>query len=126
MTRFALILIFAALCGGAVLAQHAKHGQPMPAGAVAELPSVKEFSAVNAKMHDAMAIAYTGHADIDFLRGMIPHHQGAIDMARIVLKHGHDEQVKKLAHEIIAAQEHEITMMKAQLQALKKERGSVQ
>ena len=59
------------------------------------------FTAANTRMHADMAVDYTGDADVDFMRGMIPHHQGAIDMAKVVLQHGKDEQTKKLAADII-------------------------
>lgn len=70
------------------------------------------FAAANAKMHEDMNIAYTGDADADFVRSMIPHHQGAIDMAKIVLAFGKNPEVRKLAEEIIKAQEGEIAMMR--------------
>lgn len=59
--------------------------------------------------------APTGDADIDFVQGMIPHHQGAIDMATILLQNGHDPQIRKLAADIVKAQESEIAMMKSWL-----------
>jgi uncharacterized protein (DUF305 family) len=69
------------------------------------------FMEANDRMHAAMAMEYSGNADVDFVRGMIAHHQGAVEMARIVLEHGEDAEVKKLAEEIIAAQEGEIKWM---------------
>jgi uncharacterized protein (DUF305 family) len=63
------------------------------------------------RMMKDMMIPYTGNADADFVRGMIPHHQGAIDMAKVVLEHGKDPEIRKLAQSIIAAQESEIAAM---------------
>ena len=76
-------------------------------------PSSLALHGVNVKMHEAMDITYTGNPDRDFVSGMIPHHQGAIDMAGVVLKYGKDPEVKKLAQDIIKAQEQEIAWMKA-------------
>ena len=87
---------------------HQGHGQT----STAATPSTRAFEEANAKMHRDMAIAFSGNADIDFVRGMIPHHQGAIDMARVVLQFGANEQTKKWAGEIIAAQEREIAEMR--------------
>jgi uncharacterized protein (DUF305 family) len=78
-------------------------------------PSSKAFADVNEKMHKDMAITLSGDADVDFFKGMIPHHQGAIDMANVVLKYGKNSETKKLAEEIIKAQETEIAFMKAWL-----------
>ncbi|MHC1550801.1 CopM family metallochaperone [Phyllobacterium sp. K27] len=80
-------------------------------------PSTKAYIAVNDGMHKDMMVEYTGDADIDLMRGMIPHHQGAIDMAKIVLEHGKDPEVRKLADEVIKSQEGEIAMMKKWLTA---------
>lgn len=88
-------------------ADHSAHGAP----AGGESASTEAFIAANAKMHEAMALDFTGNADIDFVRGMIAHHQGAIDMAKVELEHGKDAQIRKLAEDIITAQEGEIRMM---------------
>ena len=50
--------------------------------------------------------------DVAFVRGMIPHHQGAIDMAKIVLAHGKDPEIRKLAESVIRDQEKEVAMMR--------------
>ena len=75
-------------------------------------PSSAAFKAINNKMHEDMAITFTGDADVDFVRGMIPHHQAAIDMAKVVIGFGKDPEVRKLAEAVIKAQDGEIAMMK--------------
>ncbi|MFB9968901.1 DUF305 domain-containing protein [Pseudoroseomonas cervicalis] len=64
-------------------------------------------------MHRDMAVPLTGDTDRDFAAAMIPHHQGAIDMARIQLRHGRDPAMRRMAEEIIAAQEKEIAELRA-------------
>lgn len=86
---------------------HTKHGETPASGSAV----VKAYEAVNEKMHKAMAVELTGDADLDFIRGMIPHHQGAVEMARVVLEHGKDPAVRKLAQAVVAAQEQEIDVM---------------
>jgi uncharacterized protein (DUF305 family) len=98
--------------------EHAHHAVASPDTADAsDSPASAAYTAANEKMHEAMAVALTGDADVDFLAGMIPHHQGAIDMAEVVLQYGKDPKVKKLARAIIRAQKQEIAMMNAWLQA---------
>jgi uncharacterized protein (DUF305 family) len=85
------------------------HAATLPKGD--QGPSSLAFAGVNAKMHQGMDITYSGNADRDFVQGMIPHHQGAVDMAKIVLAFGKDPEVRKLAENIVKAQEDEIAWM---------------
>lgn len=87
------------------------------AAAVKDSPSTQAYMAAMTKMHDNMMIDYTGDADVDFVRGMIPHHQGAIDMAKLELKYGKDPELRKMAEGIISAQEAEIATMQTWLKA---------
>jgi uncharacterized protein (DUF305 family) len=75
-------------------------------------PASQAYDKANIEMHKGMDITFTGDADVDFARGMIPHHNGAVDMAKIVLKYGKDPALRKLAEEIVKAQETEIAFMK--------------
>lgn len=95
---------------------HSKMGHGAPAGGTAtDTAATKAYRAANDRMHADMAMTYSGDADVDFLKGMLPHHQGAVDMAKIVLEHGKDPDVRKLAEEIIKAQNTEIAFMKVWL-----------
>jgi uncharacterized protein (DUF305 family) len=78
-------------------------------------PVVRAFRKANLSMHRGMNTRLTGDADRDFAASMIPHHQGAIDMAKILLEHGKDPELRALAEAIVKAQEAEIAQMQAWL-----------
>jgi uncharacterized protein (DUF305 family) len=92
-------LAAAALVSGAALAQTSDFATAM-AGAMQ-------------RMHQAMAVPSTGDPDRDFAAMMIPHHQGAIDMAEAELRFGKDERLRRLAQGIIVEQRQEIAVMQA-------------
>lgn len=79
-------------------------------------PHVRAYAEAMDRMHDPMnAGVAASDPDEGFVRGMIPHHQGAIDMAKIVLQYGKDEQVRKWANDVIREQQREIGEMEAWL-----------
>ena len=92
---------------------HEAHPAAPPATAVAvdEAPFWKENEAAMIKMMDDMAIKPTGDIDRDFVAMMAPHHQGAIDMAISELRYGKNEQLRRIAQEIIVDQMQEIAAM---------------
>jgi len=106
-------LAWGCLALGAAVAQEMHHP---PGHAEDGDPAVAAYVTASERMHQAMAIEFTGNADIDFARAMIAHHQGAIDMARAVLEYGQEPEIRGLAEAIIAAQENEIAVLRGWLE----------
>jgi hypothetical protein len=77
-----------------------------------EQPFLSENDAAMNQMMMDMAVKPTGDVDRDFVAMMVPHHQGAVDMAKAELKYGHNEQLRRLAQRIVATQQHEIEVMR--------------
>jgi uncharacterized protein (DUF305 family) len=102
--------------GCLALGAAAQGGHRMPGQGGAADPASAAYMAASERMHRDMAIEFTGNPDVDFARAMIPHHRGAIDMARAVLDHGQDPEIRALAEGIIAAQESEIAVLRAWLE----------
>jgi hypothetical protein len=93
-------------------APQAQMAMPMPGSAPGAAPSTTAYRRAMDTMMHGMDVPYTGNADHDFVTGMLPHHQGAVDMARVELQYGHDPALKKLARDIIASQSREQTFMR--------------
>ncbi|HEX7935890.1 MAG TPA: DUF305 domain-containing protein [Paraburkholderia sp.] len=120
LRAFRALCVFGGVaCAVAALPAHAQHTASMPgmdmsasadAGSGDSTPAFK--AADDKMMKDMSAPAYTGDADKDFVAHMIPHHQGAIEMAQVELKYGKDPEVKRLARNIVKAQHDEIAFMK--------------
>lgn len=126
MMRWLLVTMW--LIAGAALAEDQQHGMhggasPMRPGAKMAQFAAEMGTAMDTMMRDMHAPGHTGKADIDFLAMMIPHHEGAVEMARLVLIHGHDPLTRKLAEEIIASQVVEIGGMKRRLAILRAKTG---
>jgi hypothetical protein len=91
---------------------HAAHAAPRGTTAT---PATQEFMAAHHRMMRSMNQPYTGDPDVDFRLQMIPHHQGAIDMARGTLKYATDPWTRQLAEAVILEQQREIAEMQAWL-----------
>jgi uncharacterized protein (DUF305 family) len=78
-----------------------------------EQPFLLENAAAMREMMADMTIKPTGDVDRDFVAMMVPHHQGAVDMAKAELKYGHNEQLRRLAQEIVVKQQQEIRVMRS-------------
>ncbi|MCX4198377.1 DUF305 domain-containing protein [Methylobacterium oryzae] len=99
---------------------HAGH-HPVPAAtSQTDTPATRAFRDVDAEMHRNMDIRYSNDVDVDFVRGMIPHHKGAVAMAKVALQYSKDPEIRKLAEDIIKAQDIEI----AQMEAFLKKKGT--
>ena len=106
------LCLAAILAFGIGLPSYAETAKPMAmSDAVPASPSTAAYQAAMDAMMTNMMIPYSGNPDVDFIKGMIPHHQGAVDNARIVLQFGKDPEVLKFAQSVIDAQEAEIKWM---------------
>ena len=80
-----------------------------------EQPFLSQNDAAMSKMMAGMTAKPTGDVDRDFVAMMVPHHQGAVDMAKAELRYGHNEQLRRLAQEIVVTQQQEISVMRLAL-----------
>jgi uncharacterized protein (DUF305 family) len=85
-----------------------------------EAPFLKENDAAMSRMMAAMAVQPTGDVDRDFVATMVPHHQGAIEMAQAQLRYGKNEQLRRLAQQIIVEQTQEIAVMRLAIEDSRK------
>jgi uncharacterized protein (DUF305 family) len=115
-SRFALFgvnVLLAILTPPLAIAHEAHHGSQQPVAASSdEAAFLRENEAAMTKMMNDMAAKPAGDIDRDFVAMMAPHHQGAIDMAVIELRYGKNEQLRRIAQEIIVDQMQEIAAMK--------------
>jgi uncharacterized protein (DUF305 family) len=94
---------------------HSGHSTPAQTAQTPDSPATEGYRRANETMHRDMDIRFSGDSDVDFVRSMIPHHQGAIEMAKVALRHTKDEQIRKWATDVIREQEREIAEMQSWL-----------
>ena len=122
---FVLVVLVAAVIGYVVIGSqepgtapsgmhgtdHGSADQAPPEHPAADNPAVKAYQEANARMHEAMSAPATGDADRDFATAMIAHHQGAIDMAHILLQYGRDPELRAMAEDVVEVQQREIEFL---------------
>jgi uncharacterized protein (DUF305 family) len=111
-TALSLAIAAPALASDGAHHMHSAAASPSAVGGPGEAGFLAENDAAMAKMMQDMAAPPSGDVDRDFVAMMEPHHQGAIDMARALLRYGKNEQLKRLAQEIIVTQQQEIAAMR--------------
>jgi hypothetical protein len=115
-TTTAIAAVSLALAQGSTSAYHLRGAMPVQYIAdrpdySAEQPFLSENDAAMNKMMADMTVKPTGDVDRDFVAMMVPHHQGAVDMAKAELTYGHNEVLRRLAQEIVVNQGQEISVM---------------
>ncbi|CAD6558771.1 hypothetical protein LMG28727_06711 [Paraburkholderia kirstenboschensis] len=101
-----IVLTISALCRAPAFAAR------LQTAASDEAPFLAENNAAMTRMMDGMSAKPMGDVDLDFVAMMVPHHQGAIDMAQAELRYGHNEQLRRIAQEIVVEQQQEIVAMR--------------
>jgi len=113
-----LIILGVSAAAGTASAQDHAHNATTTFSITSDVPFDRLMAQAMDRMHAAMmAVNPTGDTDRDFLAMMIPHHQGAIDMAKVVLLHTQDRRIRNLAQSIITEQQYEINLMNGLLNA---------
>ena len=112
-----LLVAFAAPPLAFTVFAHEAHSPAQHAATSDESAFLAENEAAMNRMMSAMEAKPAGDIDRDFVAMMAPHHQGAIDMAKVELANGKDPEIRKLAEGVIAAQEAEIAKMQDWLAA---------
>ena len=109
-----MALLSVSIAASALMSNERAHAE------IVSLPASfdREIAGSMARMHADMSIPATGDPDRDFAAMMIPHHQGAIDMAKAELAHGRDPVLRRLAQGILVEQAQEIEVMRRALAAL--------
>jgi uncharacterized protein (DUF305 family) len=111
VSKYTLRFAILALTSAVMISASPQGSHPQNDKTAAE-PAWSELMASMEKMRVAMAsMESSGNSDADFVRLMLPHHQAAIDMAKVQLIYGKDPQMRRLAQEIITDQQSEIELM---------------